>query len=114
MRSAGVGGIALGILTVTSEIDSTTRAQIGALSTVSASGGNVDVVAISVNAAEAITQSFSAGGVTFDKSDPKAEVTATTEALLSVEPDRFAATAYARPPNPIAGPGAMRQARQSL
>jgi hypothetical protein len=35
------------------------------------------------------------------------------EALLSVESARFTAVAGARPPDPIAGPGAMQQARQT-
>jgi len=81
MTSTGVGAITLGFLTVTSSIDSTTRAAIAAGARVSVPNGNVDVVAATVNLADARTSSTSIGAVTFDTSDPTARITATTEAL---------------------------------
>ncbi len=81
MSSTGVGAITLDFLEVTSSIDSTTRAEIASGATVSVPGGNLDVVAVTTNRANARTSSFSIGAVTFGKSNPTAEITATTEAL---------------------------------
>jgi len=71
MSSTGVGAITLDFLEVTSSIDSTTRAEIASGATVSIPGGNVDVVAVTTNRANARTSSFSIGAVTFGQSNPQ-------------------------------------------
>jgi large repetitive protein len=81
-ETASVSAIDIGLTTIETVLDNTTRAAIEPLATVRANGGNVSVSALADNRGDASIKSLGVGlllrvGI----SEPSADVSATTEAL---------------------------------